>query len=49
MEQHLKDYVWMKKGDYKPEKVNADPELISQKMVAGYSQVFPANEPKEDN
>ena len=48
---HLEDFVWMKKGADEPEQVAADVDLISQKMVAGYVQVFPETEeaPKEEN
>lgn len=42
--EHLKDFVWMSKENGEPEQVAADPAIISQKMVAGYVQVFPAEE-----
>lgn len=45
---HLVHFVWMSKGGGEPEQVEADPVVISQKMVAGYVQVFPENETSEE-
>lgn len=47
--EHLKDFVWMQKESGEPEQVEAKAELISQKMVAGYSQVFPELELKKED
>ena len=47
--EHLRDFVWMSKDGGEPEQVTADPQIISQKMVAGFVQVFPAAEtPKKE-
>lgn len=46
MEEHLKDFVWMQKGNEEPVKVKGDSAGISQKMVAGFSQVFPVDKQK---
>jgi hypothetical protein len=42
MDKHLTDFVWMARRGEQPEKVKADSEEISRRMVAGYVQVFPA-------
>ena len=46
--EHLKDFVWMQIGNDEPVRVEANVEIISQKMVAGYSQVFPEIDQKEE-
>jgi hypothetical protein len=47
--EHLNDFVWMQKEQGELERVEANSELISQKMVAGYSQVFPDFELKKED
>ena len=48
-EQHLKDYVWMKLPWGEPERVPTEPpELIAQKMNAGFGQCEPPEGEKED-
>lgn len=42
--EHLKDFVWMRKGDGEPERVPADPVIVSRRMVAGWVQVLPVND-----
>lgn len=45
---HLKDYVWMQKQGEEPIQVDADPAIISQHMVAGYSQCDPPQNAEEE-
>lgn len=47
MSEYGKDFVWMQRRGEAPVKVNADPVVISQSMVAGFSQVDPPEETKE--
>jgi hypothetical protein len=47
MSEYGRDYVWMQRRGEEPVKVEAAPEVISQRMVAGFSQVEPPKETKE--
>ncbi len=47
MSEYGKDYVWMQRSGEAPVKVEADPAVISQRMVAGFSQVDPPAKEEE--
>lgn len=42
--EYKKDFVWMRRGAGKPEKVSTNQETLTQKMVAGYVQCAPPTE-----
>lgn len=47
MSEYGKDFIWMQRQGEEPVKVAADPAVISQSMVAGFTQVDPPNQKKE--
>lgn len=46
--EYLRDYVWMRKGDAPPERVQTDNETLARKMAEGFRQCDPLPAQEED-